>query len=249
MKKHVHEKVRGYTSHQSNERKDAKKSIAKFVVKNIIKDGMSIFLDAGSTVHHVGLCLFDSKLSGLTIMTNNMLIFDTFTKRSKEMSDLGNVLALTGGVYNQNHEALFGQTAELVLTNFNPVVVIIGASGFMVEKSEKTKGNQQGAFHHDLVSEVVTKKAIVTTRTVDRVIVCDFSKIGVWDASCFSTIQNLSKNARKCTIVTSCVPQFEDKDKHKYYEDLYRETADELKRSNNKDVIMVRVDNDGNPVG
>ena len=189
-------------------------------------------------------------------MTNNMLIFDTFTKRSKEMSELGNVLALTGGVYNQNHEALFGQTAERVLTNFNRGVVIIGASGFMVEKSEKTKGNQQGAFHHDLVSEVVTKKAIVTTRTVDRVIVCDFSKIGIWDASCFSTIQNLSKNARKCTIVTSSVPQFEndenkhkyDENKHKYYEDLYRETDDELKRTKIKDVIMVRVDNNGNPV-
>ena len=94
-----------------------------------------------------------------------------------------------------------------------------------------------------------TKKAIVTTRTVDRVIVCDYSKIGLWDASCFSTIQNLSKNARKCTIVTSTVTQSEDEDKRKEYEDLYRETEDELKRSKIKDVIMVRVDNNGNPVG
>jgi len=242
--------VKGFTAHQVGKRIDAKKSIARYVVKNIIKDGMSIFLDAGSSVREVGLHLFDkSNLSGLTIMTNNMLIFNEFTTRSKEMTELGNVLALTGGVYNQNHEALFGQTAEQVLKTFNPVVVIIGASGFMVEEINDPQYPQQGAFHHDLVSEVVTKKAIATTRTKCRVIVCDFSKIGSWDASCFSTIQELAEKTELCKIVTSIIPDSLEKSKRNYYENKYSETKEQLKKSSVSDKVeLIRVDINGIPV-
>ena len=51
---------------------------------------------------------------------------------------------------------------------------MIGASGFFVEEDSS---NKQGAFHHDIVSEVVTKKAIASLRTLHRVVVCDYSKI------------------------------------------------------------------------
>jgi len=239
----------GYFAYQSSRQVKEKRAIAKYVVKKIIEDGMSIFLDAGSTVHQVGLTLFnDTTISGLMIMTNNMLVFNEFTTRSKEMSDLGNVLALAGGVYNQNHEALFGQTAEQALKSFNPQVVVIGASGFMVKEMIPDQLDHQGAFHHDLVSEIVTKKAIVAMRTLHRVIVCDYRKIGVWDASCFATIQELNDKTEQCTIVTSIVPPELDDSQKKRYEERYRETRNALKKlaqSTHGSIKLLRVDYNG----
>jgi len=240
-------KVQGYTVHQMSERLAEKEGIAKYVVNNVIRAGMSIFLDAGSTVHHVGHCLFEDKSqTGLTIMTNNMLVFHEFTKLSGVMSDRGNVLALTGGVYNQNHEALFGQAAEQVLKSFNPKVVVVGASGFMVTESPSDPDDPQGAFHHDLVSEVVTKKAIVTKRTIHRVIVCDYSKIKVWDASCFATIETLALNTEQCTIVTSQVPSDLTEEDKGRFQARYNETCEALKKLSRGKVNMVRVDLGGN---
>jgi DeoR/GlpR family transcriptional regulator of sugar metabolism len=238
---------KGYTPYQSGMRLDVKKAIANYIVKKIIEDGMSIFLDAGSTIHQVGIRLFDDscKKSGLTIMTNNMLVFKEFTEKSVKMSERGNVLSLTGGVYNQNHEALFGQAAEQVLKSFYPRVVLIGTSGFMVGDSNS---EHHGAFHHDLVSEVQTKKAIALMRTLHRVIVCDYSKIGVWDASCFATIHELAENTDKCTIITSKVPSNIEQIEREYYEKKYKTTIDALEKSKIQNVKMIRVDEKGNVV-
>jgi len=238
----------GYTALQQNHRLKEKDAIAKYVVNEIIQDGMSIFLDAGSTVHRVGLRLINnSSIRGLTIITNNMLIFNEFTKRNVEMTKQGNVLALTGGVYNQNHEALFGQAAAQVLKSFYPLVAIIGTSGFMVEDSNDNQQNDQkkGAFHHDIVSEIVSKQAIAATRTTHRIIVCDYSKIGIWDASCFATISEIAEKTDQCTIVTSIVP--EDEEDNKRYNKRFRDTHKALLNLNYSNIRMIRVGYDGKP--
>ena len=210
----------GYTASQQGRRLKEKMGIARYILKYIIQDDMSIFLDAGSTVEQVGHVLFNEqdKLNhyrqGLTILTNNMLVFEEFTKPelSFQMSDRGNVLALTGGAYNRNHKALFGPTVEEVLKAVCPVVVVIGTSGLIVEAEQKDtqpKTESQllsGIFNHDLVSEGATKKAIAKKRTYHRVIVCDYSKIGIWDSSLFASITDLANHTEKCTIVTSVVP-------------------------------------------
>jgi hypothetical protein len=132
--------------------------------------------------------------------------------------------------------------------------VLIGASGFVVgEVFVGHPTHPRGAFHHDLVSEVVTKKAIVAMPTSHRVIVCDYSKIGVWDASCFATIEELAQNTERCTIVTSVVPDISgsvDREQKKLYESRYRQAYEALKkwsldrRAQGK-VEIVRVDYDG----
>ena len=238
----------GYTTIQMGHRIQEKEGIAKYVANSIIEDGMSIFLDAGSTVYQVGFELFKRKSqSGLTIMTNNMLVFRAFTDRDGDMYDRGNVLALTGGVYNKNHEALFGETAVQALKFYNPVVVIIGTSGFMAKEQHLDQSNQ-GAFHHDLVSEIVTKKAIAAKSTWHRVIVCDYSKIGVQDTSCFVTLEELTENTDHCTIVTSIVPNDLPPNEKKRYEDRFNETYSALQKLSGCNVEMVRVDYDGKPV-
>lgn len=239
---------RGYTDSKISQQRKSKEAIAKYVVKYIIEDCMSIFLDAGSTIHQIGLRLFDdcSCRSGLTIMTNNMLVFEEFRERSVEMYEKGNFLSLSGGSYIQNHQALFGLAAEEALKAFNPHVVIIGVSGFVINDEDVP----QGVFHHDIVSEVMTKRVIVQKPTSHRVIVCDYSKIGRPDASRIATIQDLAaQNAKRCTIVTSiviedpCSPLSEE-DREEYNR-LYTETRIALQRLNLDNVEMIRVDETG----
>ncbi|NIP24194.1 MAG: hypothetical protein GWN67_02385 [Phycisphaerae bacterium] len=247
------EKKKAYTRIRLTEHQEEKRGIAKYVVQNIIEDCMCIFLDAGSTVNQVGLTLFDdSTISGLTIMTNNMLVFNEFTERSAEMYERGNVLALTGGVYNQNHEALHGDTTVQALRSFNPLVVILGTSGLMLEDTGVNEGEhveRKGAFHHDVVgSEVMTKKAIASMRTKHRVIVCDYSKIGIWDASCFASIEELAKNTDRCTIVTSDVPSNSLASDKTEFNDQYRNMKTILKSMALKNVTLRRVNHDGKAI-
>lgn len=244
------QKAVGYTGYQTKQRLMAKQGIAKYVVREIIDDGMFIFLDAGSTVYQIGHELFadDTDISGLTILTNNMLVFNEFTDRSGKMSERGHVLTLTGGVYNQNHEALFGQVTEQVLKLFNPLIVIIGTSGFAVQRETPHSSDQsprQGAFHHDIVSEIVTKRAIALAPTLHRVVVCDYSKIGVWDTSCFATIHELAANTERCTIVTNTVPDGLSPEDHDLFEKRYLETRAALRDLSLDKVSIVRVDSEG----
>lgn len=240
----------GYTARQMLTHQEEKKSIAKYVVKEFIKDDMCIFLDAGSTVRQVGLTLFDeAKRSGLMIMTNNMLVFNEFTGRSFPMFQRGNVLALTGGGYNKNHEALFGAAVE-ALKSFNPLAVIIGTSGFLVDEEEyPTEKGHQGAFYHDIVgSEVLTKRAIAGKPTGNRVVVCDYSKIGIPDASCFATIEELAQNTGHCTIVTSTVPDNLPPGLKQLHEDRYDRTAEALRKLSLQNVNLIRVNYEGEQV-
>ncbi len=250
----------GYTGYQRDQRKPAKEGIAKYVVKNIIKPATSIFLDAGSTVHQVGHQLFQSDIVGLTIMTNNMLVFNEFTREGLEF-ERGNILSLTGGVYNQSHEALFGEAVETVLKEFHPRVVVIGASGFVAVDDPSFDKNSQGAFNHDIVAEGSTKKAIARRSTFHRVIVCDHSKIGFPDSSCFATIEQLSENTKECSIITSILdyPELKDpelsKDKRKdlteeikAYQELFKVTKAAVDKLSKHKVKMIMVDHEGKPV-
>jgi DeoR/GlpR family transcriptional regulator of sugar metabolism len=248
----VNQKEKGYTQKQRLKRIEEKKGIAKYVVNNLIESGTALFLDAGSTVQYIAREIFTpssdklSPKSSLTILTNNMGIFNDLNP-PKEDDDivprLNHALILTGGLYDRDHDALFGSQAKSGLELFYPHAVVIGTSGFTF---------QHGLFYHGHTPEEVIKKAIFAKPTVRRIIVCDYTKIGKWDSFLCAQIDALPKEVEECWVVTSTIPK-DDLQKDKYEERFQRECA-RLQEHKKKDsefkekVKFVRVDTDGNQV-
>jgi len=241
----------GYTEEQRQKRVEQKEGIAKYVVDNLIESGTALFLDAGSTVQYIARRIFSpsteiTQKRSLTILTNNMAIFNDLNPPKEHDGGivplLTHSLILTGGLYDRDHEALFGSQAKSGLETFYPHAVIIGTSGFTF---------QDGVFYHGHTPEEVIKTAIIKKPTVRRIIVCDYTKIGKWDSFLCAHIKDLTENVDECWVVTSTIP--ENAEKKSQYEKRFTDQKD-LLQAQKKDspkfnkVTFVRVDPDGREV-
>ncbi|MBM3476734.1 MAG: hypothetical protein FJX75_25970, partial [Armatimonadetes bacterium] len=203
-----------FTKQQWRARAAAKRCMAAYILDHgLIRPRHAVLLDAGSTVGWVGREVFRRErvtCLNLTIMTNNMGIWndfnDTYNPEDPESTFAPRpahslALLLTGGKYDQQHDALFGSQAAHGLRDFNPHVVVMGTSGF-------TFNENGGLYYHGHTEEELVKKAMWSKPTEHRVIMCDHTKIGRKDSFLGGPIGQLMQNADRCTVVTSS-PAFE----------------------------------------
>jgi DeoR/GlpR family transcriptional regulator of sugar metabolism len=204
-----------YTEYQWGTREAAKRVIAKFVVgpargRGLIPPRSAVLLDAGSTVGWVAREIFlreRDECLGLTLMTNNMSIFNDFNQEDGPGNfapprDNSLALLLTGGRYDKQHDALFGAQARRGIDPFNPHVVVIATSGFTLSEGG-------GLYYHGHTEEEVVKTALWEKETDHRIIVCDHAKVGRKDSFLGGKIDHLMRGADRCTIVTTA-PEYED---------------------------------------
>ena len=84
-------------------------------------------------------------------------------------------------------------TISATLADFNPSIVIVGASGLDVD----------GLYCGAVQDERPVKEALARRKTATRVIVADHTKLGRTDVRRFISLEDLQKNARRVCIVTN----------------------------------------------
>jgi DeoR/GlpR family transcriptional regulator of sugar metabolism len=190
-----------YFQARDQQHKEEKVLVAKMIVDNYLNEGDSILLDAGTSLYPVAEIIAQKAKSEpghthFTIMTHNYRAFEVLVKAVPRDANLNIVLA--GGRYDQDLNALFGNQTVNAYEDFFPRVVLIGVSGLLAEI---------GLFCHGNTEELAVKKAIFGKRARDRIIVCDYSKVGSLDGFRFGEAQSLCANVSRCILVTDVPPQ------------------------------------------
>ena len=190
-----------YFQARDSQHKEGKISVAKTIVDNYLNEGDSIILDAGTSLYPIAEIIAQKATSRpghthFTIMTHNYRAFDILVKTVPRDANLNIVLA--GGRYDQDLNALFGNQTVNAYDDFFPRVVLIGVSGLVAEI---------GLFCHGNTEELAVKKAIFGKRARDRIIVCDYTKIGSLDGFRFGEAQSFRANVNSCILVTDVPPQ------------------------------------------
>ncbi len=193
-------KEESYFQARDMEHKDAKFAVANCIVGNYLNEGDSILLDAGSSLYPIAEIIADKAQrepgrTHFTIMTHNYRAFEALVKSAPSKANLNIVLA--GGRYDQDLNALFGNQTVNAYEDFFPRVVLLGISGFVAEI---------GLFCHGNTEELAVKKAIFQKRAKDRIIVADYTKIGLLDGFRFGESPGLRANVNRCIVVTDCPP-------------------------------------------
>lgn len=119
------------------EHADEKNRIAK-ACSNYIKDGDSIFIDAGTTVAEI--TKFLSPFKNLTIMTHSLLAANL-------LSDLDVTLVMCPGKYRPKSMAFMGQLTDAFISNFRFDLLFLGVEGI----------TEQGVFVPD-ITDGITKR-------------------------------------------------------------------------------------------
>lgn len=174
----------------------AKFAVAKYIVENYLYEGDSILIDAGSSLYPIAQIIAqkaksDSGHTHFTIMTHNYKAFEELVNGVPREANLNIVLA--GGRYDQDLNAMFGKQTVDAYNDFFPRVVLIGISGFVAEI---------GLFCHGNTEELAVKDAIFGKRARDRIIVADYTKIGLLDGFKFGDSQHLLAKVNRCIVVT-----------------------------------------------
>lgn len=218
-----------YYGARNNKQSDGKRLVAEFVVKELIKEGDSILLDAGSSLTPVAemICNQAKATPGqthYTIITHNDPAFQIL--REVPSAAMVNVV-LAGGRYDRDLQAMFGPQTQMAYDNFFPRVVLIGISGIVAD---------QGLFCHGNTEELAVKEVIFRKPARDRVIIADYSKLGLQDSLRFGTSDHLHANVEECVLVTNQPPQ----DADVRVRDRFEREVDRLKSYNVKVVIVPR---------
>jgi len=180
--------------------KEAKEAVARCIVEDYLTEGDSIILDAGTSLYPIAEIIVqkaksEPRLTHFTIMTHNYRAFEVLVKNVPREANLNIVLA--GGRYDQDLNALFGNQTVNAYEDFFPRVVLVGISGLVAEI---------GLFCHGNTEELAVKRAIFGKRARDRIIVADYTKVGLLDGFRFGEAQALRANVEKCLLVTSVPP-------------------------------------------
>ncbi len=149
---------------RSIQHKDEKERIGD-LVEQLVHDGESIMIDAGSTTLCVARKLVSKK--NLLILTN------TFTIGEILVGINDNKVILTGGELVHATNATVGPAAELVLKQYRTDKAIIGVSGLLIE---------EGFFA--AIAEEAEIKRLMSRNAKETIVVTDSSKIGT-RALCF----------------------------------------------------------------
>lgn len=192
-----------YFKARDQESRSAKEAVARRVVEKYLSEGDSILLDAGTSLYPIAEMIAlkaqsEPKCTHFTIMTHNYKAFEVLVKQVSREANLNIVLA--GGRYDQDLNALFGNQTVTAYDDFFPGVVLVGISAFKAEI---------GLFCHGNTEELAVKKAIFCKQARDRIIVSDYTKIGLVGGFRFGETQGLRANVSRCILVTDIPPDSE----------------------------------------
>lgn len=136
----------------------AKEKIARAAfdyLKNTGIEGLSIFLDAGTTTYELSRYL--KNLSNLTIITNDLLILSN-------LSNLGNHLHSTGGTLSNNVNKYFvGVDALEMIHKHNASLCFIGASSLNANIGYMTHTNEDAQ-----IKRAVLERSAISVCLVDH---------------------------------------------------------------------------------
>lgn len=147
---------------------EAKRLIGSLAA-NLVQDGQTLFIDAGSTTREV--VPFLDKKRGITIITCSASVLIEATK-------LPNVnLIVLGGEYSANSDSFHSYTAIDDLSNFNINLALLGATGVSIEGGLTTATFMEASFKHSAMK-----------RSKQSAILVDCSKFGTCSASKFADL-------------------------------------------------------------
>lgn len=208
-----HEDSKSYFETKERLRKNSKLKVAQTIIKDFLNEGDSILLDAGTSLYPIAqeianLAKKNPAKTHFTIITHNYSAFQVLVDQVPRNANLNIVLA--GGRYDQDLNALFGPQTMMAYENFFPRVVLIGISGLVAD---------QGLFCHGNTEESAVKDVIFQKSARDRIIVADYSKLGVPDALRFGESQKFRANVDNCILVTDEPSKNESQKARKKFED------------------------------
>jgi len=161
---------------REHENTDAKHLIAMTAV-GLIRNGMTIILDTGSTV--TAMIPFFGKFESLTVITNGV-------KTSYLLNSYNRITThCTGGRLRETNMSLVGMTTCRRLSELNADIAFVSCSGLSGERGV-TESSEE---------EAEVKKAMIKA-AAKTVLLCDTSKMGVFQLNRVCSIDALN------TIIT-----------------------------------------------
>lgn len=191
------EKYRGYDSFfkvRVNTKPFSKYAMA-LRAASLLSEGDSFLIDAGTSLTPLAkivrrMAIDATNHTHFTIMTHNNGAFQALLDTPPNARF--NVFH-TGGRYDRDLNASFGQLAEMAYRQFNPKWIFIGQNGLEAHK---------GLFCHGNTEELTLKKEIFSMPAYSRVILSDFEKIGHFGGLLFGASSDLTANVEHCKIIT-----------------------------------------------
>lgn len=136
-----------------------KRRIAR-AARRLIKPGMTIWLDSGTTIFRLAECLIDQPAKDLVVVTNSLPVAETLADR------LDMAVHLLGGQYFRRSSLLLGGRSLANLAEWRFDVAILGAEGM----------SREGLWNsHD---DIVALQRAAIARTRSAVVVADATKVG-----------------------------------------------------------------------
>lgn len=160
---------------------EEKQTIARLAV-DFLSDGLSMFLDAGTTIQR--LCPHLSRYHNLTVVTNGLETARTLTEAENPVG-----LFLTGGYWRQGSMALVGEPAIDYIAQFQMDLCFFSCCGM----------DENGLYEASMQQSYVKKAMMQHAHTT--IVFCDHSKFEhpyKFRLSSFSGIDY---------ILTDCAPQ------------------------------------------
>lgn len=154
---------------------DEKLRIAKAAAA-LVKEGDTIFMDAGSTNQHLGDCLAEK--SNITIITNSLEI----AYRLNPIKDKQNlsVIICGGALGEANPDSIVGPVAEKMISMFRANICFIGTSAFDIKQGITDVYLASARIKENMI-ENANKVYLVTDRSkfglINTAFVCPVDKI------------------------------------------------------------------------
>ena len=147
---------------RSSDHSQSKERIAE-IAAGEIKNGMTVLLDASSTVNK--MIKYLSGVRDLRIITNSLYAFEEISKLGAggEMR-----VYCTGGEFDPVSRAFFGPAAERYINSISADIVFFSSQGL----------SEEGEISDVYEQETSLRRAMLT-RAKRKVFLCDASKIGV----------------------------------------------------------------------
>lgn len=123
----------------------------------LIRDGESVFLGGGTTVHEVARCLANH--SRITIFSNSLQVINTLAMVGKVH------LVILGGVIRVDEATVYGHFAEMMLSGIHVDKVILGARSISISNG----------ITNDLGPDISTERAILQIGR-EVIVVADHTK-------------------------------------------------------------------------
>jgi DeoR family transcriptional regulator, aga operon transcriptional repressor len=152
---------------------DCKRRIGRLAAR-LITPGMTVLLDAGSTVLEVANALDALILADVTIVTRSLAIANTLRRKHCAR------LIVLGGLYSSKDDTFFGSQTEQMLSSMHVDLAITGVDGITLEDG-LTTDNVAEANMGRLVATAAQRFAVVT----------DSSKVGVAQLQAYLPLEHV----------------------------------------------------------